>query len=1022
MELLRFPLRGGFSVQSIFTFVLAVVVTAILWATFTSAPTQAQGAQASWSGDSIMFDTRQYVKVDISSLQGNHGLPADATIYAYRDGDTVAAADRNAYIVYFTSGVDPPAATTATAVIYDLSPTGELSNAQNSRTITIAPQGDEGSYSSCTVEGVGWIICPISVFLADTMDEVFEIIEKFFLKVEPLVLGDASNDLYRAWNVVRNIANIAFVIAFLIIIYSQLTSIGVSNYGIKKLLPRLIITAVLVNLSFLISAVAVDISNVLGFAIHDTFTEMRTSMFNIDNSTFGGDINWGTLTAAVLGGTALGYFAIGSMGGMVYILVPLLVGLALTLVFVAIVLAARQALIIILVIISPLAFVAYLLPNTEKLYERWQGLFMTMLIFFPAFAFVFGGAQLAGQIIIQNAGNNFVMVILGMAVQVAPLVLTPLILKFSGNLLGKIAQIANNPQRGLQDRANNWAKDRQEMKRKQTLAADTSWKKPWTYGSKVMQRLDGNQKRVKGRTELYQMQADTKYHASKRYQKLHGKVAGAEEDKKRITNKNDAHIEALKTNRSSVLYRKASETEASKEMLEGARNATNERFNRERRIAGTALYQSSDILEDSKLRLEQSEGELSQFRDIQRTTKGSPIHQQFMKTERAKYGATTAKANTEMLVEEYKGGKIDRATLDVNEQAMMDSMFKTTRELSAIKQGTMAAQNTQQQEVARLLVEPDGDTDRLLTIAAGVDPNGRQRAITAALAQQKKARNEVLENAQSAIRLQNYSDTQIRLLAEGTAVPGIDLTHDVKAAALRITLGTKNNAEFVAALENIDFSFPGVTDEQRKELYIIAADTLLENSARAPFLTAGMIGKLKAGNDFLNNPFTGAYGRDGLNALIQNAVSNQKLDSGKFQGAGLDYSTAINNAIEAAPGGTLPTDSRHRILEELARTLDPDREASEGLGDSKPKLQQLQDILALEAIENREVDVNRLKTPGAHTYIQGLYMAMLRNPGRLSDPARRYLLDELTTAETLGPSILGGDSLQAIEALRHELS
>ena len=85
-----------------------------------------------------------------------------------------------------------------------------------------------------------------------------------------------------------------------------------------------------------------------------------------------------------------------------------LVGIGLVLLLVLLIMAARQALIVILIIISPLAFVCYLLPGTEKWFKKWRDLFFTMLVFFPAFAVIFGGAQLAGIIIIQNATGAMV--------------------------------------------------------------------------------------------------------------------------------------------------------------------------------------------------------------------------------------------------------------------------------------------------------------------------------------------------------------------------------------------------------------------------------------------------------------------------------------------------------------------------------------------------------------------------------------------------------------------------------------
>ena len=93
---------------------------------------------------------------------------------------------------------------------------------------------------------------------------------------------------------------------------------------------------------------------------------------------------------------------------------------------------ARPGLLLLLyvtTIISPLAFVAYLLPGTEKWFEKWRNTLLILLIFFPAFAAVFGGANLAGIIISETAGSSVVRFVLGWAVQLAPLAITPMIMK-----------------------------------------------------------------------------------------------------------------------------------------------------------------------------------------------------------------------------------------------------------------------------------------------------------------------------------------------------------------------------------------------------------------------------------------------------------------------------------------------------------------------------------------------------------------------------------------------------------------
>ncbi len=570
MELARFPSHGGFSVRSIFTFVLAVIAAALLWATLSSTPTHA--ADASWSSGSIVHANHLYKKMDAKDIPA--GIPADASVYTYTP--TANGSDnKEAFFIYFASGVDPPTATSASYVAYDYDISSKAySNPHGSKTISIADDGGAvGSTSSCSVQGIGWIVCPVTVFLADGMDVMFDTLAKYFLQVQPL-LSTNDNGLHTAWTIMQTIANIAFVIVFLIIIYSQLTNYGISNYGLKRLLPRLIIAAILVNLSFTIAAVAIDISNILGYSIQNIFEGIRKDVFHMTNETWGSGLNngWSALAAGVLaGGGAVigGMYAVSS--GAYMLLIPIVLLLALTLFLVLVVLAARQAIIIILVVIAPLAFVANLLPNTEKWFTKWRDLFMTMLIFFPAFSLAFGGAQLAGQVIIMNAGDNIIMVIFGMAVQIAPLVITPLLFKLSGGILGKIAQIANNPNKGWLDRNKKWAHDKAEEKRLGTVGKDLSNKRranPTTWGARMVKGNEFRRRNLAQRLKVEGENAEAAYLGTNKAEKLHVDLHVAEGNKHLAEEHLKLHLQKELNNNRSTLHLQNVKLEAGKRALE----------------------------------------------------------------------------------------------------------------------------------------------------------------------------------------------------------------------------------------------------------------------------------------------------------------------------------------------------------------------------------------------------------------------------------------------------------------------
>lgn len=78
---------------------------------------------------------------------------------------------------------------------------------------------------SCAIDGIGWIICPTMKFLASMNDVAFGFIADNFLQVDAANLRD-NKDLKNAWETFRTLANGAFVIVFLFIIYGQMTGRG----------------------------------------------------------------------------------------------------------------------------------------------------------------------------------------------------------------------------------------------------------------------------------------------------------------------------------------------------------------------------------------------------------------------------------------------------------------------------------------------------------------------------------------------------------------------------------------------------------------------------------------------------------------------------------------------------------------------------------------------------------------------------------------------------------------------------
>ena len=500
-----------------FILLIAGLLVSIFFSTFLHS-TSVYAADATWDGHDLTYSNKKYTRLTDNNKVKKFNLPDNSLVYVNEDKNK-----KEVKVIYFPSG-EISSISSATYAVYSFTPPDTYSQTDSS-TISIDPPSENSTSTSCDVQGIGWFICPVSNWLAESMDWMYGQLQTF-LKVQPLETTNQNSGIYLAWVIMRNISNVAFIVAFLVIIYSQLTSVGISNYGVKKMIPRLVIAAVLVNLSFTICAILLDLSNIAGYAFQDAFMGIKNTISTVGEN-ISAPLTWQEVTlsvlsnGAVLAGVPAGATALAGItltGELLPMLLTALVGLGLILLLVLLIFAARQALIIILIIISPLAFVCYLLPGTEKWFKKWRDTFVTMLLFFPAFAVVFGGAQLAGIIIIQNATgpNGGMMQILGMMVQVMPLAITPLIMKFSGGVLGKFAGIVNDKNKGLYDRTKNWANDWRNIRKNEGLAKNMGRANP----NRFRRYFDHKNRARKQRLDTSQKKSENAYKSTGRYKRL----------------------------------------------------------------------------------------------------------------------------------------------------------------------------------------------------------------------------------------------------------------------------------------------------------------------------------------------------------------------------------------------------------------------------------------------------------------------------------------------------------------------
>lgn len=288
-----------------------------------------------------------------------------------------------------------------------------------------AAVSEDKATCSTDIGALGWILCPVVNFLGKATDGLYGIINNF-LHIESHLFDNGNAT--QVWGMFRNVANILLVAAFLLIIYSQMTGVGISNYGVKRLLPKIIMVAILINASLFISRLLIDISNLLGGSLYGFLNNMQGGS---------GEINATQTVASVLAGgaatAAVGYVAapvVSSLFGAaaIWIVGFIVLGAVLGLIVSFLILMVRNAVVIILAVIAPVAFVMLLLPNTEKYFQKWWKIFFSLLLVYPMIAVLFGLSKIAASIFTSGDASDGLMAI---AVSCLPLLASTALMQAS---------------------------------------------------------------------------------------------------------------------------------------------------------------------------------------------------------------------------------------------------------------------------------------------------------------------------------------------------------------------------------------------------------------------------------------------------------------------------------------------------------------------------------------------------------------------------------------------------------------
>lgn len=661
---------------------------------------------------------------------------------------------------------------------------------------------------SSEVSGLGWIICPVIKAVSALNDTMWGLTSKL-LMVNPIsqsktASGDSSSGIFLAWGVIRNLANVVFVIVFLIVIFSTLSSFGISNYGVKKMLPKLIISAILVNVSFVIIQLAVDSANILGVGIYNLIVSIDPGFQSLKFS-------WEHLVESVTAGTitlVVGSAAVGVAGGLgatFFMILPTILIASLAVLVAMLTLIFRQAAIPILAILAPLALVASLLPNTESWYKKWKDLLIKMLMLYPLAAVVFAGSKFAAAVIIGD-GLDFWNYLVGLVVLAMPLFSLPFLAKSGGDLMSKVNGSLGKLASNLEKPIRSWSKSREDEKRAEYLAGSPSG---GVRGmpQRLAQRQAFNKKRRETNTDAAKKEFESKFMQSdnKKDMEAVDRSINAEVklnfDKLDVSTKNLQSAIGRNLNKALIDAKTQNDTQRTMINTEESQSMRGGRANYNlgiaKKEARTEELRTSTILESRaplKTRLEEK------------------LAEQDLKSAQT----TTSRFATEATVGSL-ADRTARLTAEGIDQSaatrLATGLRGSQRETTVETLRSNSASNMAKQELYADILNPTtGPT--LTRDIAGVDPYGAQRAQAIATSEIAKMRAENVTGAKTLLESKKYSGAQLTTVVTGTLADGGVANLDQREAAMQMVVAS-GDFESIKTVNDHLASLPATTDEEK---------------------------------------------------------------------------------------------------------------------------------------------------------------------------------------------------------------
>ncbi len=265
--------------------------------------------------------------------------------------------------------------------------------------------GSKGSESACKS------LVPNSLNPACLVETVFREVANFLMSLSALILvlcgwlfdlvvdfsivkmatniGDprgVGGSITLAWATLRDIANMCFIFVLLFAAFRNMFDYSINNFG--KTVRDIIIVALLINFSLFFSKVVIDASNIVAVGFYNSIATQSITLPTPIGTIKG--ISPGYMRMLGMQ-TIYGSKVLDGINGSIPILTfgilsaVLMLALAVILLIAGIMFAARFIILVFLMILSPLALIAYIIPGQTNQFTKWREALVNQSFFAPLY-------------------------------------------------------------------------------------------------------------------------------------------------------------------------------------------------------------------------------------------------------------------------------------------------------------------------------------------------------------------------------------------------------------------------------------------------------------------------------------------------------------------------------------------------------------------------------------------------------------------------------------------------------------